>query len=210
MAQLLLLHHVLGITPGIRALARAWEDAGHEVFVPELLDGKVFDTIPEGVAYARQIGFDTVSARGEEAAADLSDGFVTVGVSLGAIPAMRVGVGNDAARAVVLVGACLGEEFLGGPWPRSLPLRVLASEGDHDFVDDGDLAAAEALAERGDNVKLRLLPGEQHLFMEASDPESQAATEVLYELVLRWLERIDEEKPAPDDEEEEEENDDAL
>ncbi|RII42061.1 dienelactone hydrolase [Galactobacter valiniphilus] len=195
MAQLLLLHHVRGITAGVRSLANAWRSAGHEVVVPDLLDGRVFDTVPEGVDYARSVGFETISARGEEAAADLSPGFVVLGLSLGAIPAMRVGVGNDAVAAVILAGACLDEDGVGAPWPRSLPLRVLASEGDEDFVMDGDLAAAEALVARGDDVKLRLMPGQEHLFMDAPDPASLAATETLYELVLRWLERIDESLP---------------
>ncbi|MDR2254827.1 MAG: dienelactone hydrolase family protein [Arthrobacter sp.] len=199
MAQLLLLHHVRGITPGVRALANAWRSAGHEVVVPDLLDGRIFDTVAEGVVYARSVGFETISARGEEAAADLSPGFVVAGFSLGAIPAMRVGVGNDAVAAVILAGACLDEDGVGAPWPRSLPLRVLASEGDRDFVEDGDLAAAEALVARGRDVKLRLLPGAEHLFMEAGDEESRAATETLYELVLRWLERVDESRPEDEE-----------
>lgn len=198
MAQLLVLHHALGLTRGVRSLARAWEDAGHQVSLPDFYDGHTFTDVASGVDYARSVGFDVISGLGEDAASDLSPGFVVVGMSLGVIPALRIGMGNDAAAAVIAAGSCLDQEFLGGPWPSKLPLRILASEGDSDFINDGDLAAAQALVAAGGDVKLRLLPGNEHLFMEAFDPASVAATDALYELVLRYLSRADEAGPSPD------------
>jgi len=182
--------------------------------MPDLFDGRTFASIEEGIAFVQELGFDTMSARGEGAAADLEPGFVVVGLSMGVIPAQRIGVEDDGVAAVVAVGSCLPPEFLGAPWPRSVPLRILASEGDAMFAEEGDLEAALALVEAAKagagasgagpaagpaNVKLRLLPGKEHLFMEADDADSRSATSELYELVLRFLQRADEALPLPSD-----------
>ncbi|MDM5196573.1 hypothetical protein QUF79_00485 [Fictibacillus enclensis] len=42
MAEVLLLHHVLGRTKGIEAIADQLRDAGHTVHVPDLFDGRMF------------------------------------------------------------------------------------------------------------------------------------------------------------------------
>lgn len=198
MAQLLLIHHTLGLTPALRRLADAWRDAGHEVFAPDLFDGRVLETLPEGIEYAESVGFETLAARGEDAAGDLLPGFVACGVSLGALPAMRLAVSDDALTAVVAAGACVPAAFLGGPWPRAVSLRVIASEHDALFREEGDLEAARELTRTAADAKLKLMPGAEHLFMEAGDPDSRAATERLFEVVLRFLERADEALPGPE------------
>lgn len=199
MAQLLLLHHALGLTHSVRRLAAAWRDAGHDVHTPDLYDGHVFGTIPEGVAYAQSQGFSAVAAKGEDAASDLSPGFVVCGLSLGVMPAMRLGVSNDAVSGVVAVGSCVPPSFLEAPWPRDVPLRIIASRDDPFFRDEGDLEAAQELVATAANARLKLMPGAEHLFMEAKDPLSRAATERLYEVVLRLLEKADSSQPESAD-----------
>lgn len=195
MATLLLFHHVRGMTEPVLRLADSWRDAGHDVVVPDLFDGRTFDTIEEGMAYAGELGDDALEAAAGDAAAALASGFVVCGISLGVAPAMKLAVDDDGVAAVVAVGACLAQDFLDAPWPASVPLRVLASQGDAMFRDEGDLEAARELATSEVDAKVKLLPGDQHLFMEADDPESQAATDTLYESVLRLLTRIDEALP---------------
>ena len=46
MAEILLLHHVLGLTDGVRSLADRFRAAGHTVHTPDLFDGRTFDSIP--------------------------------------------------------------------------------------------------------------------------------------------------------------------
>ena len=68
MAEVVLLHHAHGLTPGVRDFAERITAAGHTVHVPDLYDGRVFAGLEEGLAYAREAGFDTILERGRAAA----------------------------------------------------------------------------------------------------------------------------------------------
>ena len=52
MAHVVLVHSVLGIRPGILDAAERLRAAGHEVLVPDLFEGRVFDTYDPAMAYA--------------------------------------------------------------------------------------------------------------------------------------------------------------
>jgi dienelactone hydrolase len=196
MATVLLLHHVLGLTPGVERLADAWRSAGHEVVVPDFFGGVTFDQIVAGVDGTKDLSPDDLTSIAADAAGTLNPGFVVCGISLGAVPTERLAVDDDGVAAVVLAGSCVPLEYLDAPWPTSVPLRIFASRGDAMFRDEGDLDAAKAFVDSGVDAKLKLLPGDQHLFMEADDPDSLAATSQLFEAVLRLLTRIDEDLPA--------------
>src|SRR4051794_39345873 len=60
MAEVLLFHHGHGLTDGVREFADALTAVGHEVHVPDLYEGQVFDELEKGLAYARQVGFDVI------------------------------------------------------------------------------------------------------------------------------------------------------
>ena len=68
MAEVLLFHHAQGLTPGVRAFADELRAAGHTVHTPDLFDGRTFDSIDEGVAHAKEIGFENVLERGVRSA----------------------------------------------------------------------------------------------------------------------------------------------
>jgi dienelactone hydrolase len=57
MAEVLLFHHAHGLTPGVRSFAETLTQAGHTVHLPDLYEGKVFETLEEGLDYARATGF---------------------------------------------------------------------------------------------------------------------------------------------------------
>ena len=204
MAELLLLHHALGVTPALQRLAARFRDAGHTVVLPDLFEGQVFGTVEEGMAHVESVGMDTLAARGEDTASDLDPGFVVCGISLGAIAAQRIGVDHDAVAAVMAVSSCLPPGYLPGPWPHSVPLRVVASKGDTMFNEEGDLDAARGYVDAG-VARLKLLDGGEHLFMEANDPDSVAATAWLTETLLHLLDRVDEDRPLSEPTEEERE-----
>ena len=46
MAEVLLLHHAQGLTPGVKRFADELRSAGHTVHTPDYYDGKVFDDSP--------------------------------------------------------------------------------------------------------------------------------------------------------------------
>ena len=57
MSEILLFHHAQGLTPGITAFAERLRAAGHTVHVPDLVDGRTFDSIEAGMAYVEELGF---------------------------------------------------------------------------------------------------------------------------------------------------------
>ena len=57
MADVILFHHALGLTPGVTAFEDILRDAGHTVYTRDLFDGKTFATIADGVGYAGEVGF---------------------------------------------------------------------------------------------------------------------------------------------------------
>ena len=57
MAEVLLFHHALGLTDGVRAFADELRRAGHTVHTPDLFEGRTFDSIEAGVGHAREVGF---------------------------------------------------------------------------------------------------------------------------------------------------------
>src|ERR671924_1194201 len=87
MAEVLLFHHVHGLTAGCLAFADELRAGGHVVHTPDLYDGKTFADRDEGMAYAREVGFDTIMERGRLAAESLPNELVYGGFSLGAAPA---------------------------------------------------------------------------------------------------------------------------
>lgn len=202
MADLLLLHPVTGVTAGVRRLASAWEDAGHTVHVPDFFGAPRGHDVASAMELMTAEDWDRLPREAEDAAADLPGGFVVCGLSLGVLGAMRVGVTNDGVSAVVAVSSAVPEEFLPAPWPRDVPLRFLASRDDAFFLEEGDLAAAQAYVASAADAKLKLLAGSEHLFWEGTDAASEAATSKLYEVVLRRLQLQDElaaDRRDPDD-----------
>ena len=58
MAEVLLLHHVQGLTDGVRAFADQLRAGGHTVHTPDLFGGERPATIEEGLAHTEKIGSD--------------------------------------------------------------------------------------------------------------------------------------------------------
>ena len=90
MANLVLFHHAQGVTPGCHAFANELRAAGHVVHVPDLYDSRTFATLEEGMAYADEVGFDTIIERGRRAAEGLPNDLVYLGFSLGVLPAQAL------------------------------------------------------------------------------------------------------------------------
>jgi len=68
MAEVVLFHHIQGLTPGVAAFADELRGAGHTVHTPDLFDGRTFDSIEQGSDFVQQIGFGEVIERGVQAA----------------------------------------------------------------------------------------------------------------------------------------------
>ncbi len=77
MAEVVLFHHAQGLTPGVAAFADELRRAGHTVHTPDLFEGRTFETVDEGVAHAREVGFDEIMERGVRAAEGLPPSWFT-------------------------------------------------------------------------------------------------------------------------------------
>jgi dienelactone hydrolase len=188
MSNVLLFHHAQGLTDGVRAFADRLREAGHTVTTPDLYDGHTYATLDEGMAHAREAGFQALSDRGVAAAEGLPDDLVYVGFSLGVMPAQQLAQQRAGARAAVLCFSCVPPEEFGGPWPDGVSLQVHGMDHDPIFADEGDLEAAQALVAATENSELFVYPGDTHLFVDSSltdhDPE---AAELLTRRVLDLL-----------------------
>lgn len=187
MAEVLLFHHAQGLTAGVLAFADELRQAGHTVHAPDLYDGRTFDDLNAGVAFAQEIGFDTVIEKGLLAAAEVPDALVYAGFSWGVLPAQKLAQTRPGARGALLFHACVPVAEFGASWPNGVPVQVHAMESDEWFA-GADLHAARELTAASENAELFLYPGNRHLFADKSlAAYDAAATALLTARVVRFL-----------------------
>jgi dienelactone hydrolase len=180
-----------GSHQGGRGLRHDLRHAGHTVHVPDLFDGRTFATLEEGVAYARQVGFDTLMQRGVDAAHELAPALVYAGFSLGVMPAQRLAQTRAGARGALLFESCLSVSEFGDSWPTGVPVQVHGMDEDPTFAGEGDLDAARALVRSTPEAELFLYPGKVHLFADSSLPSyDESAATLLMRRVLAFLETV--------------------
>lgn len=189
MAEVLLFHHVQGLTPGVLAFAETLRQAGHTVHTPDLLDGRVFESIDDGIAYAGEVGFGEVLQRGVRAADDLPTDLVYAGFSLGVMSAQQLAQTRPGARGALFFHSCIPTAEFDSPWPAGVPVQIHGMDADPYFVGEGDIEAARALvADAPDDAELFLYPGGEHLFADSSLPAyDEAAASLLTSRVLQFL-----------------------
>ena len=193
MAEVLLFHHAQGLTDGVRAFADDLRAAGHTIHTPDLFDGQTFGSIDEGVAHAREIGFDNVLERGVRMADDLPEALVYAGMSLGEMVAQKLAQTRPGARGALLFYSCIpiSGEWAFGPWPDGVPVQIHGMDADPIFVGEGDIDAAREIVDTVDDAELFLYPGDQHYFADSSLPSYDAeATALLTQRVLEFLDRV--------------------
>ncbi|XKH55836.1 dienelactone hydrolase family protein [Citricoccus nitrophenolicus] len=188
MTAILLFHHALGLTDGVRWLAGRLADAGHTVHTPDLFAGRTFGTLEDGVAHAGQdVGVDGILQRADEAAATHPEATGFLGISLGALPAYRLAQTRPSARACIAISAALPVDHFAPHWPAGVALDLHLKSSDPWGEDD--LPVAWRLA--GDVAELYEYPGDQHLFTEHGHSDfDPAATNLVLSRTLATLERV--------------------
>jgi dienelactone hydrolase len=178
MAEVVLFHHALGLTPGVVAFADELRAAGHTVHTPDLFEGRTFGSIEEGVAHAEEIGFDEVIARGARAVEELPAELVYAGFSLGVLPAQMLAQTRPGAQGALFFYSCVPVSEFGPSWPAGVPVQVHGADADPIFMAEGDVDAARALVAEADDAELFLYPGDQHYFADSTlasyDPDAAA------------------------------------
>jgi dienelactone hydrolase len=191
-ANVLMFHHILGLTPGMDAFADVLREAGHTVTVPDLFDGRTFPELADGMAYAEEVGFQELEDAGVRIAGRFPPAMVYIGFSLGALPAQRLAQVRPGARGAVLVSSCVPLGVFADSWPAGVPVQIHGMDKDPIFVDEGDLAAAENLVDTTAEAELFLYPGSSHLFADISlDDYDETAAPALTARVLDLLARAD-------------------
>jgi dienelactone hydrolase len=189
-AEILLFHHAQGQTPGFLAFADELRTSGHTVHTPDLYDGNTFAVLDDGVNYAREVGFETIGERGEEAAAGLPFELVYGGFSLGAMPAQNLAQTRPGAKGALLFHAAFPPSEFGGTWPQGVPLQIHMMEDDEWATED--LPGARGLAETADRAELFLYPGDRHLFADNSLPDyDERAATLLKQRVFAFLKDVE-------------------
>jgi dienelactone hydrolase len=183
MAEVLLFHHVQGLTDGVRAFADELRAGGHTVHTPDLFEGERPASVEDGVAHVQKLGDELLGGRADRAAADLPAGLVHAGFSWGASQAQRLAQTRPGARGALLFESCLPitGDWAIGPWPDGVPVQIHGMDADPIFALEGDLdAARELVATVGPELgELFVYPGDRHLFTDSSLPSYDAAAATL-------------------------------
>ena len=139
MADILLFHHIQGLTPGMVAFADQLRAAGHTVHTPDLFEGNTFATIPEGMAYVRRDGAPDYDALADDGGRRAARGARLRRVLLRRRlrPAPRPAA--PGRRGALLFESCypITGEWTFGPWPDGVPVQVHGMDGDEFFAEEG-------------------------------------------------------------------------
>ena len=190
MTEVVLYHHVQGLTEGVRSFADELRQTGRTVHTPDLFDGRTFETIEEGMAFAREAGFGALAERGVAAAEGIGPDAVYAGFSFGVTVAQQLAQTRPGARGALLMCSCLPVSEFGDMWPEGVSVQVHGKDADPFFAED--LEAAQALVNSTDRAELFIYPGEEHLFADSSLPAyDAAAAALLTERVLAFLNTIE-------------------
>jgi dienelactone hydrolase len=192
MAEIVLFHHVQGLTPGVAAFAEVLRAEGHTVHTPDLFESRTFPTIEEGIAHANTVGFGSILDRGVAAAEALGPDLVYAGFSMGVMPAQKLAQTRAGARGAILIDGCLPVTEFGDGWPAGVPVQVHGMDADPFFAGEGDIDSARALVDSTEQAELFLYPGEVHLFADSSLPSyDQMATKLMTGRILDFLSTLE-------------------
>jgi dienelactone hydrolase len=193
MADVVLFHHVQGLTEGMRAFADGLREGGHTVHTPDLFEGELPATVEEGVAFVQRTGDEALSERAERAVAELPRNLVYAGFSWGAGTAQRFAQTRARARGALLYEACMpiSGDWTFGPWPDGVPVQIHGMDQDPFFALEGDIDAARELVGKvgPELAELFVYPGDRHLFTDSSLPSHDADATAL--VVRRSREFLD-------------------
>ena len=195
MTEVVLFHHVQGLTDGVRAFAEELRAGGHTVHTPDLFDGQRPASIDDGVALTQSIGDEVLRERADRAVADLPEGLVYAGFSFGAGMAQRFAQTRPGARGALLYESCIPitGPWAFGPWPDGVPVQIHGMDKDPFFALEGDIDAARALVGTvgSELAELFVYQGDRHLFTDSSLPSYDAdAAALVLQRTREFLDRV--------------------
>ena len=196
MTDVVLFHHLRGLTDGVRAFADELRADGHTVHTPDLFDGEQPDSIEAGAALNKRIGSEEITRRADAAVAELPEALVYAGFSAGVMNAQRLAQTRPGAIGALFYESCLPitGEWAIGPWPDGVAVQIHGKDKDEFFALEGDIDAAREIVETvgPDRGELFTYPGDEHLFTDNTLPTYDAeATRLVLDRTKSFLARLD-------------------
>ncbi|MEU1043128.1 dienelactone hydrolase family protein [Streptomyces sp. NPDC005551] len=188
--NIMLFHSAYGPRPAVRAAAERLRAAGHEVWTPDLFEGRTFETVEEGMAFKDEIGKDELLKRAILAAAPYSErGLVYAGFSFGASVAQTLALGDDKARGLLLLHGT--SDIAESASVDELPVQLHVAEPDAFETDDWLSAWYLRMQRVGADVEIYRYAGAGHLYTDPGLPDYDAeAAEATWKVALGFLDSL--------------------
>ncbi|MGV4982728.1 dienelactone hydrolase family protein [Streptomyces sp. NRAIS4] len=188
--NIMLFHSTYGLRPAVRDAADRLRMAGHEVWTPDLFEGRTFDTVEEGMEFEESIGKEELLKRAVLAAAAYSErGLVYAGFSLGASIAQTLALGDDKARGLLLLHGT--SDIAPTAHVDELPVQLHVAEPDPFETDDWLTAWYLQMGRAGADVEVYRYAGAGHLYTDYELPDYDAeAAEATWRVALGFLDGL--------------------
>ena len=191
MTTVALFHSVLGVRQGVLDAAERLRQDGHDVLVVDLYDGRTFDDYPPAMSFAwEEVGQKVLMERAVEAVAELPDGFVPAGFSLGCIMAVHVATQRTVSGVLMVAGAipvsALGD---GARWPAGVPAQTHSTLADPWREQEELDQTVRDVEAGGGTIEVFDYPGSGHLFTDPTLPAEYdpVATETFWSRALPFV-----------------------
>ncbi|MEU5344436.1 MULTISPECIES: dienelactone hydrolase family protein [unclassified Streptomyces] len=188
--NIMLFHSTYGLRPAVRDAADRLRAAGHEVWTPDLFEGRIFETVEEGRAFKDELGREELLKRAVMAAAPYSDrGIVYAGFSLGAATAQTLALGDSKARGLLLLHGT--SDLAPNASVDDLPVQLHVAEPDAFEPDDWLSAWYLQMGKAGADVEIYRYAGAGHLYTDPGLPDyDKEAAEATWQVALGFLDSL--------------------
>ncbi|MFG3286458.1 dienelactone hydrolase family protein [Streptomyces sp. NPDC048111] len=188
--NIMLFHSVYGLRPAVQEAAARLRAAGHQVYVPDLYEGRTVESVEEGREIKDEIGTDELLKRAILAAAPHSEaGLVYAGFSLGGSIAQNLALGDSKARGLLLFHGT--SDMAENTSVDELPVQLHVA--DPDPFEPADWLNAWYLQMRraGADVEVYRYQGAGHLYTDPQLPDyDEAAAERTWQTALGFLDSL--------------------
>jgi dienelactone hydrolase len=167
MTEIVLFHHAGGLTAGVHSFADTLRAAGHTVHTPDLFEGRTFDDVRDGVAFAQSVGEGLFESRATDFVATLGTDLVYAGMSMGAARAGEQLFARPGARGAFFLYGAIDPAWWGATWPDGVPTQAHVTEDD----EWREPEAEEQYLAVVPGAELFVYPGAGHLFAEPGHPD---------------------------------------